>query len=93
VADLKRQQSGFERTMEKHKKQKILTQQKPFHLNESKKSAKNREYLDSENKADLQYQVRKIGLMGNVIDALKKPSINPPSTNPTNKDMERVYAL
>jgi hypothetical protein len=93
VPDFKRQQSGFQRTMEKHKKQKRLTQQKPFQFNESKKSAKNREYLDSENKTDLKYQVRKIALMGNVIDALKKPSINPPSTNATNKGMERVYTL
>ena len=92
--DFAKQQEGFQRALENHKKQKKATVPEPFDFGESKRRGNNRKYMDDENVPQIELKTRKEATQE--IAALKKPSINPPSTAKmdalTNKRREQLEA-
>ena len=76
--DFKAQQQNFQKTLEKYKKQKQPTAVVPFNFNEPRQKAGIMTYMDDENIPEIELIDRRPKTAE--ITALKKPSINPPST-------------
>ncbi len=77
VPDFKMQHYVFQKTLEKHKKQKRPTVPRPFNFRETKKRASIREYMDTGNVPQVEIRPK---TTSDHIAALDKPSINPPTT-------------